>query len=131
MEFPVPLLNLLQLQSYLVLCISARVFIIPKLQNIHCRQSIGEISFLCIEHFPNCYSVRPIPSFPVLYNFSWSRAIGSDGSFREHLSSALPTKMIFCLLRSIRSEQLIGEYSAELMLEIIIKWLQVSVSECN
>ena len=59
----------------------------------------------------------------------WS--IGSNWSFREHLSRALPTEMIFGLLRSIRSEHLIGEYSAELTLEIIIEWLQVSVSECN
>jgi hypothetical protein len=42
--------------------------------------------------------------------------------------------MIFHLLRSNRSEWLLRDYSAELMLdtlEIIIKWLQVSVSECN
>ena len=37
--------------------------------------------------------------------------------------------MIFYLLRSIRSEDLMRDYSEELMfdmLEIIIKWLQVS-----
>ena len=41
--------------------------------------------------------------------------------------------MIFrLLLRSILSEHLIGEYSAELILEIIItRWLQVSVGECS
>ena len=55
-------------------------------------------------------------------------------SFREHLSHALPTEMILYILRSIRSESLILDYSSELMLdtlEIIVKWLQVSVSECN
>ena len=78
---------------------------------------------LQFEHLHNCYSVRPIPS---------SRSsIGSDWSFKEHLSRALPTEMIFSLLRSIRSECLIGQYSAELILEVIIKWLEVSVSECN
>jgi hypothetical protein len=51
--------------------------------------------------------------------------------FLEHLSCALPTEMIFYLLRSIRSERLIRDYSAELMLdtlENIIEWLQVSVT---
>ena len=38
MEFPVPLLNLLQLQGYLVPFISAKKIIIPKLQNILWRQ---------------------------------------------------------------------------------------------
>ena len=37
-EFLVPLLTLLQLQSYLVPCISAPIFIIPKSRNIHWRQ---------------------------------------------------------------------------------------------
>ena len=40
----------------------------------------------------------------------------------------------FGLLRSIPSEHLIGEYTAELILvilEIIIEWLQVSVRGCN
>jgi len=52
-------------------------------------------------------------------------------SFREHLSGALPTEHIFFLLRSIHSECLImpSEYSAELMLESIIKWLQGLGSE--
>ena len=48
-------------------------------------------------------------------------------NLREHLLRALPTKTIFRLL------QLIGlEYVRELeinTLEIIVKWLQVSVSE--
>jgi hypothetical protein len=55
-------------------------------------------------------------------------------SFREHLPRALPTEMIFRRLRSIHSDHLIHDYSAELMLDtlgIIIKWLQVSVSERN
>ena len=49
----------------------------------------------------------------------------------EHLSRALPTEIIFYLLRSIRSESLISTSIAEEMLdrlEIIIKWLQVSLS---
>ena len=52
----------------------------------------------------------------------------------EHLSYALPTEIIFYLLRSIPSECLLRDYSTELKLdtlEIIIKWLQVSVNECN
>ena len=124
-EFPVPLLTLLQLQSYLVPCISARIFIIPKLQNIHCRQFTSELFSLCIEHLPNFYSVRPSPFF---------RFVRRDWSFREHLFHALPTEMIFYLLRSIRSECLIRDYFAELMLDtlqIIIKWLQVSFSDFN
>ena len=42
--------------------------------------------------------------------------------------------MIFCQLRSINSYRLIPDLSAESMLdmvEIIVKWLQVSVSKCN
>ena len=46
--------------------------------------------------------------------------------------------MIFYMLRSIRSEFLIRDYSVELKLglkldtlEVIIEWLQVSISECN
>ena len=101
-------------------CISARIFIIPKLQNVHWRHFyISEFS-LCIERLPNSYSVSSHPNF---YN-------GSD-SFSEHISRALPTEMIFYLLRSIPSESLIL-YSGNLkfeMLEAIIKWLQVSVSE--
>ena len=132
-EFLVLLLTLLQHQSCLVSCISARVFIIPKLQNIHWRQffykfTLGKLFSLCINHLPNCYSVRPSPFS--LYNCFPD----PDWSFREHLSRALPTKMIFHLLRSIRSECLILDYSADLMLdmlEVITKWLQVSDSECN
>ena len=39
--------------------------------------------------------------------------------------------MIFYVLRSIPSDRLIHVYSAELVLEIICNWLQVSVSDCN
>ena len=52
----------------------------------------------------------------------------------EHISHALPSEMIFYLLRLIHSQCLIPDYSTKLlpdMLEIVIKWLQVSVSECN
>ena len=56
-EFSVPLLTLLQLQSYLVPCISARTFIIPKLPNIRCKQFPSELSSLCTEHLPNYYSL--------------------------------------------------------------------------
>jgi hypothetical protein len=78
-------------------------------------------SFLCIENLPNFYFVRPPPFFG---------PVGRHWSFMEHLSRALPTEMIFHLLRLIPSECLIlYDYSAEVvldMLEIIIKWLQVS-----
>ena len=60
-----------------------------------------------------------------MYGIPWS------DSFSEHISRALPTEMKFYLLRSIPSESLIL-YSGNLkfdMLEAIIKWLQVSVSE--
>ena len=79
---------------------------------------------LCIEHLPN-RSVRHSPIGNCYLNPDWS--------FGEHLSRALPTEMIFYLLRSIRSEYLIRDYSAQSMLdilEIIVEWLQVSVSEC-
>ena len=121
-EFSLPLPTLLQLQSCLVPCISARIFIIPKLQNIRCKQFFGELFSLCIGHLPNCYSVRPIISL------SWMVST-TNRYFREHLSHALPTERIFNLLRSSPSERLILLYSPELMidiLEIIIKWLQVS-----
>ena len=127
-EFPSPLLTLLQLQSYRVLYISARIFIIPKLQNIHCGQFYAifrELFSFYIERLPNCYSVR-------LSN----RYIDPDWAFRGHISRALPTRMIFYLLRSIPTKLLIRVrgYNEELRfdtLEIIVKWLQVSVIECN
>ena len=121
-ESPVPLLTLLQLQSYLVLCISDLIFIIPRLQNIHCRNLIGELFSLCIVHLPNGYSVRP-----TVYPF-----FHLDESWGEHLSRALPTENIFHLLRSTPSGYLIHHaHSAEFSLKTIIKWLQVSVGECN
>ena len=101
----------------LVPCTSAQIFIIPKLQNIYC-----ELFFPCIEHLPYCYSVRHYYHFFI-----------PDWSLWEHLSHAIPTEMIFDQLRSIRSVRpLIPDYSAESMLDtldIIIKWLQVSVSD--
>ena len=114
-EFRLHLLTLLQLQSYLVPCISARTFIIPKLQNIYC-----ELISLCIEHFPYCYSTR--------HSFIPGRSLW------EHLSRALPTETIFYGLRTIPSDRLFRDYSTKLKLntlEIIVKWLQVSISECN
>ena len=87
---------------------------IPKLQNIYC-----ELLSLCIEHL-HCYSARQ-SSFP-------------DRSLWKHLSRALPTEMIFDQLRITPSDRLFCDYSTELMrntLEIIIKWLHVSVSKCN
>ena len=129
MEFPVPLLTLLQLQSYLVPFISALIFIMPKLQNTHWGQfyaiTLSERFSLCIDRLPNCHSVRP---------YLDDDYIRSDWAFRRHISRAIPTETIFYLLRSIPSEFLIRGYSRELMLdtlEIIIKWLQVSVSGCN
>ena len=129
MEFPVLLLTLLQLQSYLVPCISARIFIIPRLQNIHCRKFYrGELFSLCIERLPNCYSVS--------LGFGSALNAGPEWAIREHISRALPTEMIFHLLQSIPSEHLrirfpVPGESQYHTLEIIIKWLQVSVSECN
>ena len=122
-EFPVPLLTLLQHQSYLVPFISARIFIIPKLQNIYWRKLIiSELFSLWIEHWhiPKCCSVRPSDCFLV-----------PDWSLWEHLSRALPTETIFHLLQSIRSERLIHAHSTKLTLEMIINWLQVSDSECD
>ena len=51
MEFPIPLLTLLQLQSYLVPFISARIFIILKLQNIHWRQFFYAITLSELKDF--------------------------------------------------------------------------------
>ena len=119
-EFSVRLLTLLQRQSYLVPCISERTFIIPKLLNICWRKFISEFFSRCIEHLPNCCFVR----HSVYY-------LSPDWTIREHFPHALPTEMIFYLLRSIRSERLRCDDSAELILEIIIKWLQVSFNECK
>ena len=80
------------------------------------------LSSLFIKDFPDCYNVRSL---------EFSRPV-----FMDHLSRALPTKNIFDLLGSIRSESLIRmrHYSAEVvfdMLKVIIKWLEVSSKECN
>ena len=95
MVFPLYLLTLLQLQSYLVPCISARIFIIPKLQNIYWIIFFGKLFSLCREHLPNCYFIRSSPS--VHY-----RGLREE-VFGEHFSHALPTEKIFYLLRSIPS----------------------------
>ena len=55
-------------------------------------------------------------------------------SFKDHLPRTRPTKNIFNLLESLRSESLLRRYPAELafdMLKVIIKWLEVSFRECN
>ena len=74
------------------------------------------LSISTIEHLPHCYSAR---------HFSFT-----GQSVWEHLSCALPTEKIFDQLRTISSEPLLNDFSTE-SLEIIVKWLQVSVSECN
>ena len=132
MEFPVPLLISLQLQSYLVLCISAQIFIILKLQNIHWRQyfdaiTLSEFFFFFIECFANCYPVSSSPFY--LYHCN----ISPYWAFTEHISHALPTEMIFYLLQSIPSDfvYLYSGSSPLYTLGIIVKWLQVSLSECN
>ena len=119
--------------------ISARIFIILKLQNIHWRQffyaiTLSELFFLFIEHLPNCYSVSSSPFYLYHCNISPDRGL----SFREHISHALPTEMIFYLLRSIPTKSLLRRHPLNFFresdldtLEMIIKWLQVSVSECN
>ena len=65
----------------------------------------------------------------------------SDLSFRNHIYLSLPTETIFNLLRSIPLEYLIGANDSSQMmiffsegiytLEIITRWFQVSVIECN
>ena len=109
----------------MVPCISARIFIIARLQNIYWRNFyISELFSLCIEGLPNCYSVS-LGSGSALF------AGPAGWAFREHIFRALPTEMIFHLLQSIPSEYLVyfpGE-SGFYTLEIFIKWLQVSVSE--
>ena len=83
---------------------------------------------LCVEHLPNYY-VRHSLSFDV-YRYH----LDPLWSFRRHLSRARPTEMIFHLLRSIPSERLLPAYPVGMgivILEVIVKWLQVSVSEWN
>ena len=83
-------------------------------------------SSLFIKDLPNCYYVRPLP-FSCYVQRNWS--------FRDHLSRARPTERIINLLRSIRSESLMGDnhtvQSLFDMLKVIIKLLEVSFRECN
>ena len=82
---------------------------------------MGDFFSLCVEHLPNCYSVRS-------YSFFSNLELPTrNWSFIEHLPRALPTDMIFSLLESILNSEL-RDYSAESKhtLEIIIRWLQVS-----
>ena len=76
-----------------------------------------------IEYLPNFYSVG-------LYSGFSPGSFGRNWIFKEHISRALPTVTIFYLLRSIRSKILIPDCSKAMWLDtldIIIKWLQVSV----
>ena len=82
-----------------------------------------------VKDFPNCYYVRPLP---------FSSFVERNWSFIDHISRALPTENTFNLLRSIRSESLIppSHYPSSAqsffnVLEVIIKWLEVSYRECN
>ena len=96
----------------------------------------SELFSLCIEHLPECYSVRPSLYFfwdldsPLVFCDCFPNP---DWSFREHLSHALPTEMIFYLFRSNHSERLIRRYSTKSVLDMleIMKWLRVSVSKCK
>ena len=77
-----------------------------------------------------CYSVRSSPFY--LYHCD----ISPVWTFREHISRALPTEMIFYLLHSTPLNLLLRpyDYSRKLKLgtlEIITNWLQVSIIECN
>ena len=52
----------------------------------------------------------------------------------DHLSHALPTEKIFDLLESLRSESLMPDHPAELvidMLKVIIKWLEVCLGNAS
>ena len=83
--------------------------------------SIGELFSLHRTSFLTVIPLDPVP-FPIA-DPNWS--------FREHISHALPTERIFHLLRLISSKYLMRDYDGKLIpdiLEIIIKWLQVSVS---
>ena len=90
-----------------------------------------------MESLSNCNSVRYRSLGPSLERASYFRSVWV---FRKHISCALPIYRIFDLLRSIHPDFFIGSIrddSRELNLrvetiEIIIKWLQVSVlNECN
>ena len=83
-------------------------------------------SFIFIESLPNFYPVSSSPFY--LYNCN----ISPDWAFRDHISRALPTEIIFYLLELIPSKSFMKVYSKESMLYtlgIIIKWPQVSVIE--
>ena len=98
------------------------------LETMFLRHYSQWVFFLFNERLPNCYFVSSSPFY--LYRCD----ISPYWAFTEHISRALPTEMIFYLLRSTPSEYLKREYSPKSMLdtlEIIIKWLQVSVSECD
>ena len=102
------------------------MFIIPKLQNIYWRKFFGELFSLRREYHPNCYFIRS--------SLSGRYHVLLEEVFAEHLSHALPTETIFYFLRSIPSTLILHGCSIELtlnMVETIVKWLQVSVSECN
>ena len=101
------------------------------LETIYRRNHSQWDLFSLHEHIPDCYSVRPSPFYRCFLASDYLNP-NTNWSFRKHLSYALPTEMIFYLLRSIHTKCLIRDYSAGLMLdtlEIIIKWLQVGVSE--
>ena len=100
--------------------------------------ALSELFFsFCIENLSHCYSVRYSPRS--LASSVYRPYFRSDWVFRKHISCALPMYRIFDLLRSIHPDFFIRirDGSRELKLqveslEIIIKWLQVSVlSECN
>ena len=103
--------------------LSGPLYISPDIYHTQISEYLLWAFSLCINQFPYCYSVRHYYCDQI-----------PDRSLWEHLSRALTTKMIFCQLRLINSDLLIRDYSPSLMLdtlEIIIKWLQVSVSECD
>ena len=56
--------------------------------------------------------------------------VDPNWSFTKHISRSLPTEMIFYLLRSIPTGFLTRLEGVK-TLEIITKWFQVSVIECN
>ena len=90
---------------------------------MHAGENLSVGFSLCIKHLPEFFSVRRSVCF-----------LNVDWTIREHLSYALPTELIFYLLRSIPSVRLTSDYSPESMLdmlEIVIKWHQVSAAECN
>ena len=80
---------------------------------------MSELLCLYVEHLPNYYPVRDAYFCHDSYDSFW-----------EHLSLALPSELIFYLLRKIPS--IICDYSAESRLdrlEIIVEWFQVSPTD--